>query len=380
MSSISIPRALLLAGFALSLTVSGAFAGSPAVDRTVRTGSAGATLHVTDLSAADGTVVVGWDETGGPAPEGGLASSDDAGASFHEWLAVVGYGSSRTDACPAPLYRIGAIGYPGPGGDRAMALYNGVQGRQLEGSGIDFLSPDVACVGSNVEVLAVLPKAAGGTHLIVWLFTPDLSDGPTGFDLGAVARNAGPVIVADGGWVHVAWMTGTTLKYKRFKVGSAPSYALSPRPTEVIETTSGQSAPQLGVDGKRVVLAWQRKASVVARVSSDRGVSFGARKTLFAGQASSAKVAFLDSADVRGATVIVAGTVSNEGITATGSVMRSTDNGHGWAKIPGTTRQQGFVYAALDGPTSAPVLHLAWDERFTELDPQAIRATSIQLP
>jgi hypothetical protein len=228
-------------------------------------------------------------------------------------------------------------------------------------------------------VLAVLRREAGHTRLIVWLFTPDLSNGPTGFDLGSVSKSADPVIVADGGWVHLAWMSGTALKYKRFAVGGAPSYALTPRPTVSIETTSGQSAPQLGVDGKRVVLAWQRKASVVARVSSDRGVSFGGRRTVFAGQASSGKVAFPDSADVRGATIIVAGTISSEGITATGSVMRSKDDGRSWTRIAGTTRHGGFVFAALDGTAKTPLLHLVWDERFTELDPQTIRATAITL-
>lgn len=363
-------RALLLAALAAITLAPSASAGE---SLTVRTGQAGAELHAMDMSAQGGALVA-WQERGIEGAKGGMASSELVGSTFFEWMAITGYQQLRVDACPAPLYRV-AAGTEISGADRRMFLVATSKQRYIEETGTDYLRPDVTCVGADLIVLAVLVRKNGAARLILWTFKPDLTDGARfGFDLGRANAGSAPAIVASEGWVHVAWIDGSKLKLKRFKVGAAPGFTLSPKPTTTIETFNGQRAPQLGVDGKRVVLAWERGASVVARVSTDRGISFGTRKVILAGDKASAKVALLGSADARGTTLVVAGAIASEGISLKGRVLRSTNGGRTWSKVPGSDRTGGMVLAALDGPRTDPTLFLAWDQRLSGFEIQTIEA------
>lgn len=365
-------RALLLAALAALTVAPAAHAGGSI---TVRTGQAGAELHASDLSAR-GEALVAWQEHGIGGAKGGMASASEVGGAFNEWMAVTDYQQLRVDACPAPLSRV-AAGTEPSGADTRMFLAANRTQRIIEEAGTDYLHPDVACVDAKLVVLAVLVRKRGATRLIVWTFKPDLTDGARfGFDLGRTDAGSAPTITAADGWVHVAWVDGSRLKLKRFKVGSAPGFTLSAKPTTTIETFAGQRAPRLGADGKRVVLAWERGASVVARISTDRGVSFGARKIILKGDKASAKVALIGSADVRGTVVVVSGAISSEGITMKGRAMVTGDGGRTWRRAHGEDVVGGMMLAALDGPRTAPVLLLAADERLTGNDPQVIIAWS----
>ncbi len=106
----------------------------------------------------------------------------------------------------------------------------------------------------------------------------------------------------------------------------------------------------------------------MARVSTDKGVGFRARKTLFDGQPSSARVAFLTGVDVGGSTLIVSGTVVSEGISLKGSIKRSTNNGGTWPKMAGSERTSGFVAGALSGAGVSLVTHLFVDSGLQPTD------------
>jgi len=121
-----------------------------------------------------------------------------------------------------------------------------------------------------------------------------------------------------------------------------------------------------------VLLAWERSSDVVARVSTNKGAGFGARSTIFDGQPSSAKVAFLTNADVAGATLLVSGTVVSEGISTRGSIKRSTNNGGTWPKMAGSERTSGFVAGALSGSGAALVTHLVVDSGLGPTDDASI--------
>lgn len=370
-------RALLVAGLATVTLAAPALAGGTT---TVRTAQPGAELHLDDLSTKGEYAVAAWQESGISGAKGGMATSPDSGGTFYEWMAINGYEQIRVDSCPAPLYEVAATTEL-HGGDRRMNLVAHITQRIVEEAGTDYLHPDITCVGAKLIVQAVLVRKNGSTRLIVWTYKPDLTNGAAfGFDLGPASAGSAPAITADDDWVHVAWVSGSQLKVKRFKVGSGPAYALSAKPTQTLDTASGLRDPRVGVHGKRVIVAWQRGASVVARTSTDRGVGFGARQTVLKGDKATAKVALLGSADVRGSTWVVAGGISSEGISVKGSARVSTNNGRTWATIPGSLSFDGLALAALDGPGSDPTLLVAWDQRRGPIDPQEILAQTIPLP
>jgi hypothetical protein len=369
-------RALLIAALAAVILTPAAFAGDAII---VRTGQAGAELGVQDLSVRGG-VVAAWEEEMASGAEGGFATADSAGNPFVEWMAVRGFERLRVDACPAPLYRV-AAGTDVVGDDRRMFLVANRTQRYIEEDGTDYLRVDVTCVDADLVVLAVVVRKNGATRLIIWTFKPDLTDGAKfGFDLGRANPGSTPAIVASDGWVHVAWIDGSKLKLKRFTVGASPGFKLTAKPTTVIETRPGQWAPQLGVDGKRVILAWERGGSIVARVSTDRGASFGSRKVLFKGDPASGKVALLGSADARGKALVVAGSIASEGISLRSRALASVDGGRTWVRASGPDFTQGEIRAALDGPRAKPTLFVAWDERLGGLETQVIRAGFGALP
>jgi uncharacterized protein (DUF736 family) len=369
-------RALLLAALATLTLTPAAFAGDAIL---VRTGQADAALGVEDLSVR-GVVVAAWEEEMDSGAKGGFATSEQAGSGFFEWMAVTGYERLRVDACPAPLFRV-AAGTQVVGDDRRMFLVADTTQRTIEEAGTDYLRVDVTCVDANLVVLAVLVRKNGATRLIIWTFKPDLTDGAEfGFDLGRATPTSAPAIVASDGWVHVAWVDGSKLKLKRFTVGAAPGFKLTAKLTTVIETRPGQGWPQLGVDGKRVILAWERSGSVVARVSTDRGASFGSRKVILKGDPQSAKVALLGSADARGKVLVVAGTIASEGISLRSRALASVNGGRTWVRASGPDFTQGEMRAALGGPRVNPILFVAWDERLSGVETQVIRAGFGALP
>lgn len=377
-------RPSVLAGLVLALAVGAtpaAAAGpSPASDMIVRQPPTGAVPMIRDMAALGGTIAIAWEATGDPAASGGVATSDNGGTSWGQYLALPDEHEARGDVCSSPMDFTGVLTYTTPGNDHVVDLEIHPHGRQLVDPDVDFLHPDVACFAGSRVATVLVRKTAQGSRLIVWQYQPDATDGATGVDLGKVPASTRAVIAATSTAVHVAWVSGNALHYRRIAVGAAPGYTMTAKPAQTIDSGKGLGLPQLAVDGKRVVLAWQRKGNVVARVSTNKGVSFGTQRTLFTGQPTSGKVAFLDSVAVRGSQVVVSGTVVSEGITATGSVMRTTNDGGTWRKVAGSTRTGGFVYAALSGSGADSQLYLAWDQRFTSNDPQAITFTTVALP
>lgn len=376
MSTIRLRRAAILLGLALAGSTQTAGAVTPAAV-IIRIAGTGISGSLNDLSAKNGIVFLGWTERTGSGVEARYAASGDGGVSYVAGAIWSGHTGARADACQAPLLQAGVTGYPGGQGHRGVEMANGVVTRKIEDSTTDYLRPDIACVGADRIALAVLRKKPAGTRLTLWLFKPDLTDTGVGFDLGPASPTVNPVVVASGGWIHVAWMKGASLRYQRFRMGASPTFALTARPVQVIETTSGQGGPVLGVSGTRVVLAWQRKGSVVARVSTDRGAHFGARRTVMRGAPATARVAFATGADVQGSVLMVSGSVVSEGISADGKAVISTDGGRHWRSRTLANDIVGFTFATLDTNGAGTRLHWANDWRLADpADPIHILGTA----
>jgi hypothetical protein len=231
-----------------------------------------------------------------------------------------------------------------------------------------FSRPDIACAEPARQAVSFLRKDGTGLH--AWMFTFDATwssdDLNYGVQLGSASKGSTPAIAATPDVIHVAWKQGSKLRYKRFTVGAGPDHPITPLPTRTLDTSSSLDEVRLAADGKRVVVAWERGSTVVARVSTDKGASWKPRTTLFQGGGPAKADAAVTNADVRGKTIIVSATVWTcfEGCGGTGSIKRSTTNGASWAKVEGSTKQGGYVFGALAGERSAPSMFMAWDQRF----------------
>lgn len=368
----------LLAVVALTPTALAGDDGTPTVWRTAPSGT---TALLEDISAFGDRAFSAWVERG-PDVETRYVARYNGGDNTIDFTTRPDASGPRLDLCGIPIDTVAVAVYDGPTGDRAIELIaNDGPRRRIEEAGTDFRRADVACHQGGLIALAVNRTHGGKTRLILWLFNADLTDAPdTGWDLGPSDPGVTPAIDAGGGFLHVTWRSGTSIRYKRYKVGAAPGYLLTPKPTVTIESTTGQSAPRIAADGKRVVIAWQRKRSVVARVSTDKGATFGVRRTvLSAGAPSSGKVAFLNSVDVLGSTIVVGGAVVTD-VTGKGQVVRSTDNGRTWRTVSGTATSGAFLFGALGGSAGAPRLHIAQDHRTIDPDPATIELGWVDLP
>lgn len=373
-------RATLIAALAITSIAPGALAGGPEAITVWRSAPSGTTALLEDISAFEDRAYSAWVERGSGV-EARFVARYNGGANSIEYTDLADRSGPRVDVCASPVNVTAVATYDGPTGDRALELLGGGLNRKIEEPGTDFRRADVACHQGGLIALAVNRKPGSKTRLILWLFKPDLTDAPdTGWDLGPSDAGVTPAIAAGGGYLHVTWRTGTSIKYKRYKVGAAPNYLLTPKPTVTIELTTGQDAPRIAVDGRRVVVAWQRKRSVVTRVSTDKGASFGKRHTALAGgSTASGKVAWLNSVDVLGSTIVVGGAVTT-GITGAGRVVRSTNGGSSWSPVAGTTIAGAFLFGALGGTANAPRLHIALDRRSIDPDPATIELGWFDLP
>ena len=90
-------------------------------------------------------------------------------------------------------------------------------------------------------------------------------------------------------------------------------------------------------------------------------------------------MAFLNSVDVLGSTIVVGGAVVTD-VTGKGQVVRSTDNGRTWRTVSGTATSGAFVFGALGGSAGAPRLHIAQDHRTIDPDPATIELGWVDLP
>jgi hypothetical protein len=237
--------------------------------------------------------------------------------------------------------------------------------------------PDVTCVADGRAFGVALRTADGSTRLKLYSNLVGASELDVELDLGRANKGSTPAVAAVADRLYVAWTQGTKLRFKRFTIATGPDRAMTASPTVTLEDTASQSSPRLAADGKRVVLAWERKGSVVARVSTDKGQTFKARKVLLQGNPASAKVAFVTDADALGSTLIVSGAVSSEGISVRSSVRRTTNGGGTWSTVAGSEKTGGFVIGILGGTAGAPRLHVLWDQRISAPDPQRIRAQFI---
>lgn len=361
-----------------SLLITTAGAASAAWDPTkvLRNVPGGELLSVADMAGLGRRAVVGWHEEGSPR-RAYLRWSVDEGASWGS-IMPLDAGARRelqVDTCGAWAWAVSGLhAAAAPAGEWLVVL----DGLEMEGSVVESSlltlsgqarKPDIACAGGRRLAVAWLQKV-GGSHRLK-LFTRALFPVFTGsaaqdrsFDLGKANLRRGLAVAATKDRIHVAWFSGRTLKHKRFRVGGAPDFVVTPLPTRSLGGFRYGFAPTLGAAGQRVVLAMTNRADLVARVSSDMGNSWGPSRTLLNEPFPSEIGAGPTNADIRGRRILVSGVEIGgfELPDGRGFLYQSRDGGLSWSRLKGSLRRGSAVVGAYLSPGGVTKAALAWDD------------------
>jgi hypothetical protein len=358
--------------------------------RTLRNVPGGELLSVADMAGLGRRAVVGWQEEGSPR-RAYLRWSTDSGSSWGSITPLDG-GARRelaVDTCGAYAWAVSGLRVAAAPAGEWLVVLDGFEmdGPVVESSLLTLLGqarkPDIACAGGRRLAVAWLQKVGGSHRLKV--FTRALFPVFTGsaaqersFDLGKANLRRGLAVAATKDRIHVAWFTGIVLKHKSFRVGGAPDFGVTPLPTRSLGSFRYGFAPKLGAAGRRVVLAMMNRADLVARVSSDRGGSWGPQRTLLDEPFPSEIGAGPTNADVRGRRLLVSGVEIGgfETLDGRGFLYESPNGGRSWARVKGSLRRGSAVVGAYLSPGASTKAAMAWDDSLgfeAGMGPQSLR-------
>lgn len=235
------------------------------------------------------------------------------------------------------------------------------------GSGLQFVrewtgvgavrKPDVACVANTYLAVAWFQRVGGEWRVRV---RPGPDAEPIGLGTGTVSR--GLSIAASADRLYVAWFRGSSLKVRRFRIGSGAQHALTSLGTTTVASLRYGRYPEIGAAGSRAFLAFMDRADLKVRRSTDRGVSFGGARTLRDEPFPSEIGAYPTTVAVRGQRVAI-GAVEIGGVeelVGRGLGYYSTNGGSSWTRK--STHSGGRTVATLRTPAASYQYVEAWDQ------------------
>jgi len=246
-------------------------------------------------------------------------------------------------------------------------------GREWSSSGLA-RSPDAACVANTEMAVAWFRKTDDGwrVRLRVGVVSGDDMSSQT-FDLGRGTPSRDLAVASSSTRVYVAWFRGRSLKVRRFAIGAAPDRTLTSLGTTTVADLRYGYTPEIGADRSRVVLAYQDRADLKVRRSTDKGASFGAARTLRDEPFPSEIGAFPTTVAVRGDRVAI-GAVELGGVeelVGKGLGYKSTNGGLSYSLVSKHT--SGRTVATLVKPGSVWRYAEAWDESITNPTTERLR-------
>ena len=245
-------------------------------------------LHDADFAGRD--VAIAWDEPGSPRKVG-IRTSVDAGSSFGP---ISWFGRSREPAvevCPGSELNAVMGRRVGPGNWIVRHASGSVDGTGLLATAVaptDGVQrwPDVACAGGRVFV-SWYEREDGGHRLFVahaprggGVFSAPIDlglDDETFFFRSLAVAGAGDRAYA------VFHRSDGDLRFKSWSVGAGPGFPVTAHPTQRIgggRPNNPASYAVIDAAGDKVAVAWFRCNAIWARVSNDRGQTWGPARKL----------------------------------------------------------------------------------------------------
>lgn len=340
------------------------------------------TGHITDMAGRGSALAITADLTSGGQRRVGVYWSADRGATWandtvthatapvlESAVAVCG-GQAVTVYAVAldsttRLIRSAANGISVPtGSSRAWTTIGTVARR-----------PDVACVRGVELALAWFEKTSSGYKVVLetgsWNGFDDPS--PQRFALGSGTPGRGLSVAATSDRVYVTWFQGSTLKLRRFRIGTTSARTLTSLGTTTLGTFRGGTTPEVGADGSKVIVAYTHGADLKVRRSTNRGVSFAAARTVRNLPDASEVGALATTVAVKG-NLVALGIIDVGGIetlTGVGRGYKSTNGGSTFRRV--TTHTGGRVLAAVVKVGSKYRWAEAWDRSLSGESPRVVR-------
>jgi hypothetical protein len=191
--------------------------------------------------------------------------------------------------------------------------------------------------------------------------------------LGDGSPSRGLSVAATSDRVYVAWFQGTRLKLRRFRIGAAPNHTLTSLGTTSLGTIPSGTSPQVGASGSKVIVAYTQGADLKVRRSTNRGVSFGAARTL-KDLPGASEIGALATTVVMKGDLAAIGSVEAGGIetlTGRGVGYKSTNGGVTWSRV--STHSGGWLLASLVRPGSSYRWAEVWDRSLSQPSPDVVR-------
>lgn len=375
---------------ALVLTSLAPVSAAWAPTKIIRSISAGELLTAEDMAGLGSRVLVGWEQEGAT-QKAFMRWSLDGG---NTWKATRRLDTRpirelQVDTCKGWAWGVAGLHVPeAPAGEWLISL----DGYKMNGSpheaSILTLSgqsrtPDIACAGGKRLAVAWFRKVSGGHRVKFFsrgiLLNP-LGDNPpeVKHDLGMGNLQRGLSVAATKDRIYVAWFKGDNLMLRRYGVGAAPNFPITHLGTQSLGSYQYGNYPRLGAAGGRVALAYMNRADLVVRVSANRGVSWGAQRTLRDEPFPSEIAASPTNVDVRGSRILVSG-IEQGGIetpSGKGFLYQSNDGGGSWAQVTGSVKNGSRVVGAFMSPGGVTKRAMAWDDALNfeaSLGPQELR-------
>lgn len=312
-------------------------------------------VHNVSLQDADfvnRNVAITWEEPGSGAPRVGIRTSVDRGSTFGPVSIFPAARQSAVDVCGGSELDAVYARQVAPGNwviERAVGSMAGggfAVGDVVPGAGVSRF-PDVACAGGRVFVSWFQREGSGDRLKVAHALRSDgVFSAPV--DLGLddetfYGRSLAVAGVNDTAYVVYTRSDGR-LRLKRWTIGGGPGFAVTSHPALLIGPgTPDDSASDavIAAAGDTVAVAWFRCDGIVARVSNDRGKTWGPLRTVLEHVACGGDFgASQRSIAIRGDRIVI--TYLAFGIESPG-----------WVGIISTTND----FATLSDVTIAPVGH-----------------------
>ncbi len=253
-------------------------------------------IELQDADFSRRNVAVTWEEPASGPPDVGFRASVQAGSAFGPTLFIEDARQSEVDLCGgSELHAVWAT-KDSPGN---WVIEHGA--RSIDGDGFDVSAvapgpgvsrfPDVSCAGGRVFATWFQREGSNDRLYVAHAGTNGIFGAPKslGLDEPRPFRGRSLAVAGVQDTAYVAFTrTDGNLRLKRWSIGGGPGSAVTPLPGRIIGNGNPDNSAEdavIAAAGNKVAVAWFKCGGIFARVSNDRGRSWGPIRKILEHQA-----------------------------------------------------------------------------------------------